>query len=145
MTTVLSYQDRYASYRLSIENRIVCAVVSGAVGNSFAARYNKDFYLLIDQLEPGPWGHFGDFKNLEALTAEAQETSNLLHKEASKRGCVISAFRMNSALLTNQVNMIRNNSDLPTLENQQFFETKQQAIAFIEDFIANAINTEKTC
>jgi hypothetical protein len=144
MNTVLRYKDMYASYELSIENRIICAEVSGAIGNGFSTQYNHDFGLLMDRLGPGPWGHFADFRHCEALTTEAQDASKILHYEAQKRGCVISAFQMKSALLISQVNTIRQDNNLPTLASQRFFESKPQAIEFIENFLVNAQQVEKT-
>lgn len=121
---------------LSLEGRIICAVVSGAIGASFSSQYNRDFSLLMDQLGPGAWGHFGDFRHCEALTNEAQQTSKSLHQEAKSRGCIVSAYQMDSALLKSQVNGIRVEKELPILASQRFFNTKSAAIAFIENFIS---------
>ncbi|WP_340677859.1 hypothetical protein [Paraglaciecola sp.] len=60
MNTVLSNKDNDASYKLSIENRIICALVSGAIGDSFLTRYNQDFSLMMDKLGAEAWGHFAD-------------------------------------------------------------------------------------
>ena len=140
---MLTYKDKYASYELSTENRIICAVVKGAIGNSFIQGYNSDFCELMDQLGNEPWGHFADFSQCEAMTMEAQKTSEILHHLAKQRGCVISAFKMDSALLTSQVNAIRQNNALPQLSNQRFFASKAQAITYIENFLAT-LNTTST-
>lgn len=138
MSKVLRYNDKYASYELSLEGRIICAVVSGAIGDSFSSHYNKDFRLLMNQLGPGAWGHFGDFRHCEALTNEAQQASKSLHEEAKNRGCIVSAFQMDSALLKSQVNSIRVEKNLPVLASQRFFATKSAAIVFIENFLSQS-------
>ena len=138
---MLTYKDKYASYELSTENRIICAVVKGAIGKSFIQRYNSDFALLMDQLGNAPWGHFADFSQCEAMTMEAQQASEILHHQAKQRGCVISAFKMDSALLTSQVNTIRQNNDLPKISNQRLFASKKEAIAYIENFLATLSTT----
>tara|TARA_R110000868_G_scaffold51432_13_gene163054 strand:+ start:69 stop:485 length:417 start_codon:yes stop_codon:yes gene_type:complete len=138
MSTVLRYSDNYASYELSLEGQIICAVVAGAIGDSFSRRYNNDFRLLMDQLSPGAWGHFGDFRNCEALSKEAQQASKSLHEEAKNKGCIVSAFQMDSALLKSQVNSIRVDKELPVLASQRFFATKSAALAFIEVFLSSA-------
>ena len=136
VTILLTYKDKYASYQLSIENRIICAEVSGAIGKSFVERYNSDFCLLMEQIGNEPWGHFADFRQCEALTKEAQDATEFLHRLAKQRGCVVAAYQMDSALLTSQVNSIRQNSDLPRLSNQVFFTSRSEAIQYIENVLA---------
>lgn len=144
VNTLLTYKDKYASYQLSIENRVICAVVTGAIGKTCVERYNSDFHTLMEQLGDAPWGHFADFSQCEALTKEAQDASEVLHHQAKQQGCVVSAFLMNSALLTSQVNSIRRNNDLPSLTNQRFFATRTEALQYIENFLATLNTTCKS-
>lgn len=130
------YQDRYASYVLTIENNIICAVVQGAIGESFARRYNQDFCKLITVLNLQSWGHYADFSQCEAMTKEAQQKSVELHAVAKQMGCVVSAYQMNSSLLTNQVNTIRKASDIALPIKQKIFDTKAQCLAYIEKHLA---------
>ena len=56
MKTIFNYKNKYASYALGIENRIICAEIVGAIGESISKRYNHEFSLLIEELGSKPWG-----------------------------------------------------------------------------------------
>ncbi|MDP5030536.1 MAG: hypothetical protein NWQ54_01075 [Paraglaciecola sp.] len=132
MYTHLHYRDKYGSYELSIENGIICAVIQGAIGESFSRRYNHDFCSLIDNLGKDKWGHYGDFRLCEALTPEAKHLSVELHKYALQKGCVVSAFQINSSLLVSQVDNVRKTSAINTSVTQKSFTTKAECFDYIE-------------
>jgi hypothetical protein len=131
------YSDKYGSYRLSLENRVICAVVAGAIGTTMSIRYNKDFRLLMNFLRNTHWGHYGDFSQCDALTPEARELSVKLHHYAKAQGCVVSAFQMNSMLLKDQVEGIRKDVDMSTDIAPQIFDSKDKCIEFVESHLAN--------
>jgi hypothetical protein len=143
MKTALHYQDKYGSYHLSIENRIICAQISGAIGLSISIRYNQQFSLLVAQLGSEPWGHYADFRQCEALTNEAKQKSIEMHEYARNKGCVVSAFQMNSALLKNQVNTIRQTTEISEPLNQQIFNSKIECIQYIESYLSKLQNKKK--
>lgn len=132
-----SFKDKYGSYTLSIEKRIICAHITGAIGLSLCNRYNRDFSLLVEQIGTEPWGHYGDFRDCEALTTEAKQLSIAMHDEAVKKGCVVSAYQMSSALLVNQFNYIRQSNELAAPVNQRIFASKDECIGFIENYLQN--------
>ncbi|MEP7703383.1 hypothetical protein [Paraglaciecola sp. 25GB23A] len=141
MSTSLNYKDKYGSYQLSIEHGIICAIIEGAVGESFSRRYNQDFCALIAQLDQEKWGHYADFTLCEAMTEEAQHKSIELHNYAILKGCVASAYQISSALLTSQVNSVRQASHLPLPINQRIFATKSECMTFINNELADKTNS----
>ena len=60
-----------------------------------------------------------------------------MHEYARKKGCVVSAFQMNSALLVNQFTNIREKNAIVDPLNQRIFETKEECIHYIETYLSN--------
>lgn len=140
MQKLYSGKDKYGHYILSIEGPIICAVVVGAIGEHLSLKYAKDFFSLIDSIGIEAWGHFADFSQCEALTLGAKTESVSLHEKVAKLGCKVSAFTMNSALLANQINTIRQESNLLEPLNKRIFATKSECIAFIEQYLSELIS-----
>lgn len=137
MKMFFSGKDKYGSYHLSIEDRVICAVALGAIGERLALRYSQDFQKLIKHISYSSWGHFADFSACDALTIDAKEESVKLHFLAQKAGCKVSAFILNSALLINQITEIRHESNLTEPLNQRIFSTKQECLDFIYASLSN--------
>jgi len=137
---MLTGHDKHASYTLSIEDGILCAVIKGAVGGSISHKFNRDFQSLIAQLAPSAWGHYSDMRECEGLTDEAKLASVELHDYAKQHGCVVTAFQLDVAMVRSQVDDIRQNVNLSRIESQNIFTTKQACIDYIQAYLANHAN-----
>jgi hypothetical protein len=137
---ILTGHDKHASYTLSIEDGILCAVIKGAVGGSISHKYNRDFQRLMSQLNASAWGHYSDMRQCEGLTEEAKLASVELHDYAKKHGCVVTAFQLDVAMVRSQVNDIRQNVNLSRIETQNIFTTKQDCMEYIKAYLANHAN-----
>jgi hypothetical protein len=133
---ILSGRDKHASYTLSIEDGILCAVIKGAVGEAISQKYNRDFRQLITQLNRPVWGHYSDMRECEGLTQEAKLASVELHDYAKQHGCVVTAFQLDLAMLRSQVNDIRQNVNLGSLDAQNIFTTKQACMDYLKAYLA---------
>ncbi|WJG08890.1 hypothetical protein [Aliiglaciecola sp. LCG003] len=139
---VYSRKDKYGSYQLSYENKLMHAVVTGAVGESLAKQFAKDFTELVNTIDVPFWGYVGDMTALQAYTTEAEVYVLATHNLAMKSGSVIDTYCIGTAVSKAQLIRIRKQSGIESdLEDHLYGSIDECAKAAL--FIINKLEKKR--
>jgi hypothetical protein len=131
MTNSYSYKDKYGSYSLYIENRVMRGQYIGSFGVSLAARMVKDDAKLAKVLAGKPWAYYCDMSQCEAYTPEAAALFTGLYQSGIQLGCVLDVYQINSALLRYQIGQIRQDAGILSPISQHIYTTELECLEMV--------------
>lgn len=134
----LSKSDKYGSYTMEIQGRILSIILKGAMGTGLSKHYARDLVKTSEQLAGAPWGYFACAREFDASTLEASDIAAQAYKYCMENGCIVDTYCLSSPVAKNQLQQIRSSLNInPPLE-ERLFDNKQQAFDFIHKILAKS-------
>lgn len=132
MAFTYSARDKFGSYQLNLESRIITSSVSGIIGLTLSKRFNREFCKLVDTLSGQRFAYFGDFIDCEGYTRDAANTLLSPREYGRDAGCVVDAFRIQSHLLIDQIDKLRMACGAKRPTSECIFDSVEECISFLK-------------
>lgn len=132
-----SKNDKYGSYTIEIQGRILNITLKGAMGLSLSKSYVNDVIAASENLIGRPWGYFACALDFDASTYDADSVITNAYKQCMSNGCIVDTYCINSPVAKNQLQTIRRKLRIESSIEERLFENQAQAFAFINEVLAS--------
>ncbi|MDM7861797.1 hypothetical protein QTP81_14435 [Alteromonas sp. ASW11-36] len=139
MTLSRRWQDKYASYQLTVHDKFIESLIIGAIGDDITARFRKDIHELALQYGGRPFGYFADLSQSEGYTGIAEKEIIKAYQICLQCGCVIDAMIVSSPLVKSQMQRVSDILDIDIPLNVRLFDNRDDAVAFVEKIVDKQI------
>lgn len=140
MIPELRASDKFGAYRLWYENRIMRAVVTGAIGTSLSKKFVEHVSELFTLIPDKTFGYLGDLSHCEGYTAESEPLLSASNAEGMKRGCFIDAYLINSPVAAAQIKRVRQGAGIDDVFESHLFQQETQALDYLYAIMADIDN-----
>ncbi len=131
-----SHKDRFGSYTMTFEKRILYARVSGSFGKNLAQKFCDDLLKIVYSIEEIHWGYLGDLTDCVAATPEARDILVEGIKLCITAGCEVDAYVINVAMAEHQLSSARKMLGIDKTMDDQVFGDTEGAKQFILNILA---------
>jgi hypothetical protein len=133
-----SNSDKYGEYTVEIHGRILSVTIKGAMGLGLSRKYVNHVVEASEILKGAPWGYYACAIDFDASTYDANKVIISGYRRCIENGCVIDAYRINSPVAKNQLQLIRQSLDAGSSIEDNLFDSEEDAYKFINETLTNA-------
>lgn len=137
MKAIFNYKDKYGSYSLSLDEKIIRGCVSGALGDTLSKRFRNDLQIIINDGCPPHWAYLADMRLCEGLTVTAEKNLQEAYRYSINNGCMVDAYCVRSPVAIDQMRRIRLEVGIRGEMNKHVFANLEDASAFIDNVMTN--------
>jgi len=128
----LELKNKYGHVSLQVESNIIISNFNGSINESLVLDFSKAILSQAKIFAGSPWAYISNSLSVQAATPGAEERFICLTKDMVKKGCVASAYILDSTVAINQMQRVLNRAGLYHNIHDLLFTNMEEALSFVE-------------